>query len=253
MKVIETTLPLSPQNQIAYFKSKKPGEEPIQFLIDVEGSKLNIKQCLMMVSNMKLKVNFKKVTKELMKEYMTASFVVESDTLAKIYANIMTGATTGHMYYQDMDGVFSIDDVAEFIAENVEIIEKHAHVLNSIPLFLLINSENFLSDEKKEKVKSDLTYSKEKIDGVGVNISQAVSLPDFLDHYLKPQYVINMLQQPYYNYYFDEYIYGGDRLIRFLLSKQHQSEFAIKALNIMNYVKEGKTPYQVVEDTPSDS
>ena len=179
---------------------------------------------------------------------MMAHFIVESETLAKSYANIMTGATTGAMYYPEVSDAFNIDEIAEFIAENLDLVIAHSEVLNSIPLFLLVNSQTFLSDEKKDKLKSELKYEKGKIEGVGVNLSQICKMPDFLDHYTKPNFIFHMTKLPYYEYYFDEYVYGGDRLIRFLLSKQYQSEFAIKTLQIMEHIKNGTSPIQMVEE-----
>ena len=81
-----------------------------------------------------------------------------------------------------------------------------------------------------------------------MNISQLVALPDFLSNFFTTEELQCTLIAPYYDYYFDDYVYGGDRLIKFMASKEHQSNFAIQAMAIMKCLKEGNFEVAPKED-----
>lgn len=242
-RVIETTLPLSPQNQIEFFKDKS-----ILFRVDVGSSKLTPKQCLAVLSNMKIEAEIKDVSPELMKEYMTMSLVVPTTNLAKIYANIVTGYKLGVMFYPEVADFFTLDQYAQFIVDNHEMIEKHCALLRSIPLFLLINSQSFVSQESLDNIKDRVNHVEDRVPEVGLNISQLVALPNFLSNFFTEEELQCTLIAPYYDYYFDDYVYGGDRLIKFMASKEHQSDFAIQAMAIMKCLKDGTYEIAKQED-----
>lgn len=239
--LIDATLPLSPQNQIKFFKDKS-----LVFNIDMENSRLTTKQCFLTLSNMKIKSRIKDVDVDIMKEYMTVSHMVNTTNLAKICANIITGYKFGEMYYTDVQDDFTIDQYARFIVDNHPMIEQWCEVIRSIPLFLMLNCNNFLEEKSVENLYKGIKRVEGKVDGVGLNISQVIALPDFLKLFFSHCELRHMLTMPYYNYYFDDSVYGGDKLIHFLASKEHQSEFAVECLGMMKCIKDGN--FDVIED-----
>lgn len=232
-RILEVTLPLSPQNQIEYFKDKS-----ILFRVDIPNSKITPKQCLMTLSNMRIKAEIKGVTPELLKEYMTGSFVVETTNLAKICANIILGYKFQNMPYSDVEEHFSIEDYADFIVENKLMLDDWCDVIKSVPLYLAVSSTSFMEKEDIEEFKKQITTIDSKLPTVGANLSQVLALPEFMVLFNMRHDFMDILAKPYYSHYFDEYIYGGDKLISFIASDKHKTHFAALSAGAMKLAKD---------------
>lgn len=231
LRIIEATLPLSPQNQIEYFKDKS-----ILFKIDILNSKITPKQCFMTLSNMKLKAEIKDVTPEIITEYMTGNFVVETTNMAKICANLILGYKYQSMPYLDVEPFFSLEQCADYICENHEMISKWCSLVKSIPL-LFVASSRFMEKEDIELLKLNLNIIPDRIPELGMNISQVLTLPDFLVHFFRVDEMENITDQPYYSYYFDEFVFGGDCLISLIANSKEANMFANVSLNMMDILK----------------
>lgn len=232
-RILEVTLPLSPQNQIEYFKDKS-----ILFRVDIPNSRITPKQCLMTLSNMRIKAEIKGVTPELLKEYMTGSFVVETTNLAKICANIILGYKFQNMPYSDVEEHFSLEDYADFIVENKLMLDDWCDVIQSIPLYLAVSSTSFMEKEDIEEFKKQITTIDSKLPTVGANLSQVLALPEFLVLFNMRNEFMDILAKTYYSHYFDEYIYGGDRLISFIASDKYKTHFAALSAGAMKIAKD---------------
>lgn len=232
-RILEATLPLSPQNQIEYFKDKS-----ILFRIDIPNSRITPKQCLMTLSNMRIKAEVKGVTPELLLEYMTGNFVVETTNLAKICANILLGYKFQNMPYTDVEEHFSLENYADFIVENKQMLDDWCQIINSIPLYLAMSSTAFLEKEESEDLKKELFHIPGKLTTIGANLSQVLALPEFLVLFNMGNDYMDILARPYFDYYFDEYIYGGDKLISFLASQKSKTDFAALSAGAMKIAKD---------------
>lgn len=232
-RVLDVTLPLSPQNQVEYFKDKS-----ILFRVDIPNSRITPKQCLMTLSNMRIKAEIKGVTPELLLEYMTGKFVVETVNLAKICANIILGYKFQRMPYEDVAEHFSLDQYTDFIFDNRELLDDWIKIIHSVPLYLAISSKSFMDQEDGEALKNELTKQDEPFATVGANLSQVLALPEFLVLFNVNNDYTDLLARPYYTHYFDEYIYGGDKLISFLASDKYLAPFAGLSALAMKIVKD---------------
>jgi hypothetical protein len=230
-RILDVTLPLTPQHQIEYFKDKS-----ILFRVDIASSKITPKQCFMTLSNMKIKAEIKDVTPELITEYMTGNFVVETTNMAQICANIILGYKHQRTPYLEVEDQFSLEEYTDYIIENQGMIEKWCKLISSIPLYL-ITSTKYLSEEEIDLLKTTLPREEGRLPELGVNISQVLALPDFLTNYFSIEEMNDISSQTYYPHYFDEYIYGGDRLISFLASPKQNNYFATASLNLMQFLK----------------
>lgn len=231
--MIQATLPLTPENQMKYFNDKN-----LVFSIDVKGSRITPKQCLLTLSNMRLKAHVRDVDTEMMEYYMQSKYVIESTNLHKIFANILTGYKTGKLIYSDVEGEFSLDQYAEFIFKHQEALASWARVIESIPLYLMMCSNELLSSEAKEEFRGQIQMIDEPVENVGANLSQIVALPEFLNFFLNQDDIIEMLVKPYYVHHFDKFIYNGENLIQFLAAEKHASQFAIEVFSVIRCLKD---------------
>ena len=147
---VDTTLPLSPEHQMLMFNDRET-----LFSVDVANSPITPQQCLLTLSNMRIKAHIKDVSVELMEIYMRSKYVIQSTNLNKIFANILTGYKYGMLHYKDVTDDFTLDQYAEFIFNNGEALDRWCQVLESIPLYLMMCSEDLISNESKD-VRSEL-------------------------------------------------------------------------------------------------
>ena len=241
-RILDVTLPLSPQNQVEYFKDKS-----ILFRVDIPNSRITPKQCLMTLSNMRIKAEIKGVSPELLLEYMTGKFVTESTNLAKVCANIILGYKFQRMPYEDVAGDFSLDQYTDFIFDNSELLKDWINLIDSIPLYLAVCSQSFMDKEEGEEFKKHLVKIEGPLPTIGANLSQILALPEFLVLFNIGNDYADLLIHPYYTHYFDEYIYGGDRLISFLASDKYLAPFAGLSALAMKMVKENNILAEIKE------
>src|SRR5690606_32616608 len=126
-KILEVTLPLFPQHLVEFIIYKR-----IIFRVDIHISQITPKKCLMTISNMRIKAEIKGVSPELLLEYMTGKFVVETVNLAKICANIILGYKFQRMPYEDVAGDFSLDQYTDFIFDNKALLDDWIQVIHSV-------------------------------------------------------------------------------------------------------------------------
>jgi hypothetical protein len=233
--LIETTLPLSPEHQMLMFNDRET-----LFNVDIGKSPITPQQCLLTLSNMRITASIKDVSVELMQIYMRSKYVVQTTNLHKIFANIITGYKHGKLFYTDVTDDFTLDQYAEFIFENGEALDQWCQVLESIPLYLMMCSDDLISKEAKDNLFAKIKKIDGPLEHVGANLSQLVSLPHFLNLFYVEQDTNEMLTKPYFTHYFDQYICGGEKLIQFLASEEHQSIFALETLGIMKAVSTGQ-------------
>ena len=201
----KTTLPLSPQQMVEFFKNKDE-----KLTIDYNKSLYNVKSpkfLLMYIANLGLTCDVDVVTDELLYEYLTLTEFTDIQNLQYIHANILYLGKYGEVLYDELLTYYSVDDMIRFIQANPTLIQTQMAFINSMPLFIDAHKGIGEDEPNKEHAKksTDKLY-----DELGFSIISLFSLSDFLMSYLRLN--IDIKDQIYFTRYFDEYMYGGKNL-----------------------------------------
>jgi hypothetical protein len=202
-KIIKTELPLPASLVNQYAKANRSGENDILFEFDLSQNDMSPKHVLGYLSNLKIDFRMANVTSELLLEYMKTPFFVGRSNLAEMHAAVLTCE-------QLEEGCTGIEkDIPTSLKRD------QIEFIRSLPLYL-IHSSNMSEVQKVEVLGTQTPIVQEANPNIGVNLAHLVA-DDELFVRLISSSLYDFETQRYYSYYFDKYIYGGDRLIQFFI------------------------------------
>jgi hypothetical protein len=183
---------MSPESIKDYCNNNRTQDEDIELVFDMNECKLTARHALSYVAHLKVDCTFVNFSDRLLLEYMRTPHLLGKTNLIAEHANFLRGGRT-------------IDcDLAADIKSN------YTDVISSLPLYLMINS-NISESHKAVIVSMSADDRVLKNHFVGANLFHLVS-----DNTL----FLEMLGDNVYNFnthyhtqLFDDYMYGGDRLI----------------------------------------
>jgi len=191
MQIVETTAPISLNHLKLYFSDKNT-----KYIIDYENSQLKDELLLTYLGNLELPCDLKIENKEslynLLKHYLSFKQIVNIPYLEHIAIDIL---------FQYKGLTENVD--AEFINDNLEIINNWAKKLDSLTLYNMWIIE---SSEFKDFVKTHPENDTDTIEGV--NFVSLLKHSHFYSYYD----IINNDNLEYYSVYFNEYIFKGNNL-----------------------------------------
>lgn len=206
-QIIQTKIPLAPSLINQYCKTNCNGEENILFEFDVSDSLLTPGHMLGYLSNLKIDFRVTGFDDAFFIEYLKTPFMVGQSNLSRLHANLLMWRTQHELPFET---ITSHDSLYESIPQ--EVIDQQMQVIKSLPLFLFMSAD--MSDDIRNPFIDDLVVNGEVFEYVGVNFVHLISFQEVL---LK--LVSSTLFEPqiYFDHYFDKYIYGGDKLIKFFI------------------------------------
>ena len=199
MKTLNTTIPLSP-SQISEYCSYNSDGNPMKVVFDIGNSKMINHHMLNYLSHLKIPCEVENFSAEFLRDYITTTNFLGETNLAKHHANVLYYQKYGTPYFPEVLADFGLDDLEAFGSLKYNVIE-------SLPMFLLVSCGR-LSSEKYVKGGEMQT--------AGVNFAHLVPFPEFLLALIGDT-IFNFEHQHYYSHYYDEFIYGGDKLIQWFV------------------------------------
>lgn len=191
MNIVETVAPVPIDDLKKYFADKETF-----YLIDYTNSQLKGSKLLTYLSNLEIpcdiKFNSFDEVKELLKEYLTFTMIVDIPSLESIMINVLAEHRFGAKQYES------------FIKENIEAIEKWSSKIDSCTLYNM-----YMIDEFKpfvENYELNETNSTE-----GINFVSLLKHPECYVLYES----INENNLKFYKSYFTEYMFKGKNLYSF--------------------------------------
>lgn len=144
--------------------------------------------------------------REVVVEYMKCPQLVGKSTLIVDYMNVMCLFVHGHMWTES-DTSLSQDDLEPLLTTHAELLAEQFEVLKSIPYFLAIKS-----GQHKPKNES-------RDNSIGLNFARFFEDPFFLEYLLSVFLMDDQWRAtPYFTSLFEDYKYGGDCLVHFVIS-----------------------------------
>ena len=202
--IILTTIPLSPLLINQYCRANANNNNNILFNFDIAKCSLLPDHIFGYLSNLKIDFLVKNYDDNFVNQYMSTQFFVGYSNLVNIQRDLLFSDKKNH------------------------VVKQHLLMLQSIPLFL-VNSSNVPQSIKRSVLKK-INIIKHKIPHVGVNFAHLIKQRDVLLRLIGDQFC-NFNDQYYYQYYFDQYIYGGDKLIQFF--NDNPTNLLLKAIDII--------------------
>jgi len=200
MKELKTTIPLSP-SEIAEFCEHNAEGNPMGVTFDIGESKMINEHMLNYLAHLKISCNVTNFDSNFLKAYITSNNFLGNTNLVKHHANVL--------YFQKYGRPYFIDSLDEFSFERLEHFPLlNSKVIKSLPLFLLVSCERIKKEHRTIKCDAML--------GVGVNFAHLTQFPEFLLSYIGDS-IFNLDDQTYFEYHYDEFLYGGDKLIQHFL------------------------------------
>lgn len=204
-KIIPVQVPLSPSEINMYCQANARGDNDILFEFDLERCPLKPAHVLGYLSNLKIDFRVVHYNLDFFVEYLRTPFLVGRSNLARQHANLLTYRTLN-----TTDGEVEFD----YAAVPAEIVIEQMSVIRSLPLFLIESSDT--EGPIKNSIVGETQHETDIVlDGVGVNIAHLVEFDDLFLRLVTD--TLLDFKQRYYTHYFDEYIYGGDKLIQFFV------------------------------------
>lgn len=191
-RIIPATIPLSPSQINEYCQANCDGDNNIIYEFDVSDCPLKPSHIFGYLSNLKIDFRVVGYDTDFFEEYLRTPFLVGESNLIEDHKN------------------FLLDQSVP-----LSILEQQLAVLLSLPLFL-VESSNVDGPTKNQYVGEDHRDTDERLEYVGVNFVHLIKDPELLLTVIGDR-VYSFDDQRYYTYYFDEYIYGGDKLIQFFI------------------------------------
>jgi len=208
-RIIQTTIPLSPSEINEYCRANASGNNDIIFKFDLKDCSLKPAHILGYLSNLKIDFLVTNFTTEFLVEYMKTPFLVGRSNLSQLHADVLLAKA--HVQTLEDPDMWS-SSILKAIPDSV--IEHQMDVIRSLPLFLIESSDapgpvkNPIVGETQHEVGGP-------VEGVGVNFVHLIEHDEVLLSLVSD--TLLDFNRSYYTYYFDEYIYGGDRLIQFFI------------------------------------
>ncbi len=191
---------------------KRKFTENVEFIIDVDNSRLKGRPLITWLSNLDIKARLEIQSDELrfdlLEEYMRSTLLVNIHDLNDLAMNICLAAS-GRQHLLDFDP-------SAFIEKNADLIETWLKRVYSIPVYAL-----HCSPEHKDLVNE---FEEDDSDGlVGLNFVKLI------DHELFPLLMEGIREDEmcWNKTLFNEYIFGGDNLFKYFASKNNPYFLAI--------------------------
>jgi len=200
MKELKTTIPLSP-SEIATFCEQNAEGTPMSVTFDIGKSKMINEHMLNYLSHLKISCKIDNFDAVFLTDYIATKNFLGNTNLAKHHANVLYFQKYGEPYFYDVLEEFNIDEL-----KTVPYIGSK--VIRSLPLFLLVSCDKIEKDERFVR-KGLMPFA-------GVNLAHLIQFPEFLLSYVGDK-VFTLDKQSYFEHYYDEFIYGGDKLIQHFL------------------------------------
>jgi hypothetical protein len=203
MNIINTTAPISIEDLKKYF-----ADETIQFNIDYKNSTLKGSKLLIYLGNLNVPCDLDLESNDefldLVKDYFNAKTLVTIPKIEIAAVEIMLGRKS--FLGNDYNGVLTADQVATFIDNNKEIVDRWMSVLDSMTLF---NMKTIDIPDCQEFVESFPPNDTDDL--TGINFVNVLKYPDFYTYYarLEENTLIN------YRRYFSEYMFKGKNLFHY--------------------------------------
>ncbi len=224
-------LPLSPIDLTTIYKQKL-NEDGYMLEVDYAESKkvLSVKQMLIYLSNTGFTCKFSEVDNELISEYISLNFLVDSPMLSRIVGNLIKVALNERV--TDVSDNFGVKELVEFLEEDKDIINDLIDDIAGLPAFIIdtINEDKHIIDVE--------TYSDSDNDSlVGLNIfniivhSTDAALVVFKNLGFKPKFNSNVFNN-------DPTCYGKD-----MYAALHEN-------NIPSFVL-GMLPPEITNESPT--
>lgn len=188
-KLTGATIPLSPSEINRYCKANAAGNNDIIYNFDISECELSHSHILGYLSNLKIDFRVSNFTGDFLIEYMRTPFFVGRSNL--------------------------IDHHKRAIREQLidqDIVSQHRALILSIPLFLVMSSN--ASEARKQLLTQEVFATDDVLPSIGPNFAHLVNDSEFIIGQLREN-LFTFSGRPYYTHYFNEYIYGGERLINF--------------------------------------
>ena len=186
--MIDTIVPIELKDLKKYFEDKTES-----YNIDYIDSKLKGAQFLTYISNLDIPCDLSNYDDELLKEYFNSSMLVSIPLLERAAMIVLF----------EHKGLLKEIKNAKFISENLEIIDKWASKLESLPLYNMS-----IIGEAAFKDFVDVYPKDETTDTAGINFVSLLKHKDFYFYYNKPEEKIVRN----YTKYFTEYMFKGKSL-----------------------------------------
>lgn len=199
MNIIETTLPLSPSKIAEYCEQNALGS-PAKVIFDINNCQMINHHIFNYLAHLKISCDIIGFDHTFLYDYIMTSNFIGNTNLAKHHANVLYYQKYGIPYFEDVLGEFDIDSLHRMKC-------VYTDVIDSLPLFLL------KSCDKLEISENAITTTKRYS---GINFAHLIQFPEFLVSYLGDK-IFDMSNQKYYTHLFDDYLYGGDKLIQSFL------------------------------------
>ena len=229
--MINTIVPIELKDLKKYFEDKTQS-----YQIDYLNSKLKGAQFLTYLSNLDIPCDLVNYDNDLLKEYFETSMLVNIPTLEKAAMVVLF----------EHKGLVKEVKNAKFISENLEIIEKWASRLESLPLYNMSIVGEGAFKEYVEKYPTDETE-----DTQGINFVSLLKNKDFYFYYNKPDETI----VKNYTKYFREYMFKGKCLLDFWGNKNNPMFLMTWAVaegkfDIKKYTDAKRKDIEVINATP---
>lgn len=189
-RVVDATIPLSPSLINMYCQANAAGDNDIIFNFDLEECELSNAHVLGYLSNLKIPFWIENHSPEFLLEYIrTPFFVGESNMILAHKMALETGML------------------------DKELVLQHRALIFSLPKFIVQSSS--ATQERKNAILYDgLEESDHVFTDIGPNIAYLMQDSQLVIEQLRGD-LFAFAYRPYYTHYFDEHIYGGDKLIKF--------------------------------------
>lgn len=217
---IKTTLPLSPDIMVEFFKNKDR-----QFLIDYDKTIENMspKSILIYLSNLQIHCEFTNIDENLISEYL---FLRDRCNIMEL--DIFLANCLHYMKYESayMDNDL-FDKYGKIIIEtHNNILTHYKNILDSSTLFLFLSADELI-DEKD--IPAPETYQ----DNIGFCFLNLYKIPDFLITFLNT--ILPISEQHNFSEYFDNdnYMFKGQNLFGYF---SHEDNLFFKYAMILQSV-----------------
>lgn len=215
-RIIETTIPLSPQLTNEFCKANNTNTNDIIFDFDVSQTSLTPEHVFGYLSNLKIDFRVSCFDNKFFMEYLKTPFLLGMSNLVHIHAEMLLYRALGDVLMEDHGIPLRMAPIGLYESIPEEVIEQQLEVITSLPTFL-IQSAN-VPDDRKELVFNSqgvtVKTSDREFEYVGVNFAHLFVFRELLMKLCSLTFM-NLKEQTYYTKYFDEYRYGGDALIKF--------------------------------------
>lgn len=202
-QIIKAQLPLPASLINQYAKANRAGSNDILFQFDISQTEMTPKHVLGYLSNLKIDFLAVNVTSEFLLEYMKTPFFVGQSNLIDLHAQVLACEALKE----------DCTELERGIPPAVS--QDQLELMRSLPLYL-IKSSNIGDAQKGDILGTRLNKVRESNPNIGVNFAHLASKDELFVRLISST-LYDFETQSYYSYYFDKYIYGGDRLIQFFI------------------------------------